>query len=164
MAEISDILKNMVIGPWHITRPITGPPYMPAPANDQPPPSQLGSRAHMQSLLDDRFQLISTLTGMLNRATTLNSPFYDSDQADRVRGLIRSASNDAQMFRDQVNQLTPKGMTGLLNPPPGGGPSAAMPLTSPTLVTRPGGSGSLFSEEQYLQRQREGLQPPGQND
>jgi len=134
---------------------------MPLPANDQAPPFAPGSRASSQSLLQDRLQLIDTLTGSLNRATTPGSPYYDLERAERLRGLIASASADAQSFRQNINQMTPQGMTGLVNSPPG--PSAAMPLMSPTLVTRPG-SGGLFNEEDYLQRQRENLQPPGQND
>ena len=41
--------------------------------------------------------------------------------------------------------------------------AATSPLFSPTLVAKPG-SGGLFNEEDYLQRQRENLQPPGQSD
>jgi hypothetical protein len=128
-------------------------PYSPSSSpvgNDNAP--QYPSQATMlRNALDGHLGVIDALQRSLANTT-------DPDLANSLRTHLAITSQDAQSVRQRLQAATTPKLAG-----PGSGPPPMMPLMSPTMVTRPG-SGGLFNEEEYLQRQRENLQPPGQGD
>jgi hypothetical protein len=144
-------------------------------------PSQPAANSNTPYYPSQATMLRNALQGHLATIDALQNSLANSTDpslSDTLRTHLAITSANAQALRARLQAATtptfasppqapplapsPQGMTGLLNSPPPG-PSAAMPLMSPTMVTRPG-SGGLFNEEDYLQRQRENLQPPGQGD